>query len=141
LGIKGALDSQYDKAEQLAQMQQKSPEELIRELEKELQTNEPMRKELDKLADNSLENAKASLQKAAETESELAKSLENVTKANEQRGTLNEQMKKLALEASQLGNQEVPGIRMDAANAKADLGKELDRSAQALQQAANNAPK
>lgn len=141
LGIKGALDSQYNKAEQLAQMQQKSPDELIRELEKELATNEPMRKELDKLADASLDSAKASLQKAAQTEDDLAKSLENVTKANEQRGTLGEQMKQLAQQADQLGKNEVPGIRMDAANAKTDLGKELDRSSQALQQAANNAPK
>ncbi len=141
LGIKGALDSQYNKAEQMAQMQQKSPDELIRELEKELATNEPMRKELDKLADTSLDAAKASLQKAAQTETDLAKSLENVTKANEQKNTLGEQMKQLAQQAGQLGNTEVPGIRMDAANAKADLAKELDRSSQALQQAANNAPK
>lgn len=141
LGIKGALDSQYNKAEQLAQMQQKSPEELIRDLEKELATNDVMRKELDKLADTSLEGAKASMQRAAMKEADLSRSLDNVSKANEQRGTLGEQMKQLAQQASQLGNHDVPGIRMDATNANADLAKEIDRSAQALQQAANSAPK
>jgi hypothetical protein len=69
------LDAQYDKAEKLAAMAEKSAADLLKELEGKLAGNPEMQKELNAISKDTLANAKDKLDAAAKTEAEVAKKL------------------------------------------------------------------
>ncbi len=141
LGIKSGLDAEYNKADALAALSQKPPEELLAQLERELAQNEIMRKELATIADGSLGSAQQALQQSAGREQTIANNLNDVAKAQDTKNSLTEQANQLAKTARQLATQDVPAIRMDASASQANAGTELDRAAQALQSVADQTPK
>lgn len=65
-----------DAAERLAEAAQRSPEELMEELERELETNQPMQEELDRLAQRSADVAQRTVGQAAREQRSLGESLE-----------------------------------------------------------------
>lgn len=77
-GVKDQLDAQYAKAEQIAEMTQKSPADLLKELERALPQNPEMRKALSQIAQDALTGAEQKLEKAATSEQKVAKNLEQL---------------------------------------------------------------
>ncbi len=140
LGLKSGLDAEYAKAEKLMDLAEQSPEKILAELERELAQNETMRKELNRIADATLDTAKDTLQQAAGKERNLAKALGEAAKAQEKKNSLPEGVKKLAEAARKLANTDVPAISQEATAAKAGAQAELESAKQALQATANRAP-
>ncbi|MEW6304230.1 MAG: hypothetical protein AB1705_12205, partial [Verrucomicrobiota bacterium] len=140
LGIKSALDAEYKKAENIAEMGEKTPEQMLAELERELARNEPMRRELDSIADQSLEAAQNRLQQAASTERDVARQLAQSAQREQQLKQMAEQARRIREDSKKLAEQEVPAIRMDAAAANADARQQLERAAQSLQSASQRVP-
>ena len=79
LGVKQALDEQYAKADQLAQMAELSPEDLLKKLEAALPTNPQMQQELSQIAKNTLDQAANKLNDATRRESEIAKAVQKLS--------------------------------------------------------------
>lgn len=71
------LKKLYDRANQLSQTKQRSPEETLKQLEEELHRNELMQSELSRIAKDSVSNAKSELRNASALEKELSLELEN----------------------------------------------------------------
>ncbi len=67
----------YDSADQLSSMANRDPATLLRELEKELQQNEPMQRELSQLSQQAAADTIAQLKNAAKEESSIVRDLEN----------------------------------------------------------------
>lgn len=67
----------YDQADRLSEMAKQDPESLMRELEKELQGNEPMQRELSELSKQAAADAVAQLKNAANEEKSIAREIEN----------------------------------------------------------------
>ena len=140
MGIKSGLDSEYTKAETLASMMQKTPEQMLRELEQELARNEVMRKELDNIADNTLDKARNQLQRSASQEQSIGQKLNEAVKAQERKPSMAEKARQIAEDARKMAKQTVPDIRMDASASQSGAQPELDRATEALQSAADKAP-
>jgi hypothetical protein len=83
----------YDQADRLSEMARLDPETLLRELEQELERNEPMRRELSQLSQHAATDAVAQLKNAANEERSIASSIENADVAR--RGTKELQTQKL----------------------------------------------
>jgi hypothetical protein len=71
----------YDRADQLAEMAQRDPEALLRALEKELDSNEPMQRELSQLSQQAANDTIAQLKNAANEERAIARDIENADMA------------------------------------------------------------
>lgn len=111
LGVKEQLDQQYAKAEQMAQMAQQSPQEMIKQLEKALPQNPQMQKELSQISQSTLASAEQKLAQASQQENQIANDLLNPPQQ--------------AMEK--------------AANAAAEAAKQAAQAAEAAKQAANAA--
>jgi hypothetical protein len=74
-GIKDELDQAFAKAEMLAQMAEKSAEELLKELEAKLPVNPEMQTELDRLSKDALALASEELDRAAKAEAMTAEKI------------------------------------------------------------------
>jgi hypothetical protein len=75
LGVKETLDRRYARAEQLANMAEASPQELLRQLEQALPQNPLMQQELDNITQNALTAANQKLAQASHRENEIAQSI------------------------------------------------------------------
>ena len=78
LGIKEQLDQQFARAEQLAQMANASPEELLAQLEKALPQNPQMQQELSAISQNTLKGAEQQLKQATEQENSVAQNVQKM---------------------------------------------------------------
>lgn len=67
----------YDAADQLSSMANRDPAALLQELEKELERNEPMQRELSQLSQQAAADTIAQLKNAAKEESSIVRDLEN----------------------------------------------------------------
>ncbi|MFN9602127.1 MAG: hypothetical protein ACK6A7_01610, partial [Planctomycetota bacterium] len=83
----------YDQADRLSEMARLDPEALLRELEQELERNEPMQRELSQLSQHAATDAVAQLKNAANEERSIASSIENADVAR--RGAKELQTQKL----------------------------------------------
>lgn len=127
MGLKPTLDAEYAKAKALEQLAGLSPQDQLKELEKALQNNKPMRSELSDIAKNALQNAANDLQNQANKENKIA----------QQMGTPAEQAKQIAEAAKKLAQQDVPAAAEKAGqNAK----PEMNSAAQKLDNVAKNIP-
>jgi hypothetical protein len=127
-GIKAAMDAQAARAEQLAQMAQKSPEELLKQLEAALPQNPAMQKELSQIAQDTLGNAQERLAEAARAETDVAQLVAELAaqpkesaaspKAQEQATASVKQAAKEAAEAAQAAR--------DAANEAVQMAKQAE---------------
>ena len=103
-GLKATLDSEYQKAQALAGLENMSPEQQLAALEKALPESKPMQHELSDIAKDALGNAAGQLQKNATQEQQLANNL----------GSPAEQARQIATAAKQLAQQDVPAIAQQA---------------------------
>ncbi len=129
-GVKEQLDAQFAKAEQMAELAQKSPEELLAQLEKALTKNPEMQKELSEISKDTLADAKQQLDQASKQENQVAKDLAKLTaQANP--------------DGSQPTPQQAAAKAQDAAKKSLDAAKNAQKAAdEAVQSAkvANNQP-
>jgi hypothetical protein len=139
LGIKSALDAAYDRAQKLAELGQKTPQEMLAELERELARNEVMQRELDNIAERALENARGMLENSARQEENIARQLGDLNRAQERRQAIQDQGAKISAEARQLAEQKLPPIRRDASVGQSGAEQEVQRAEQSLQSAADRA--
>ncbi len=75
-GNQDELQDRYDSAQQIGEEASSDPRELMEQLERELQQNEPMQQELSEIAARAAEAAQRTLQQAARDEAALNQSLE-----------------------------------------------------------------
>ena len=163
-GVKDQLDAQFAKAEQLAELAQKSPEDMLKELEQALPQNPEMRKALSQIAQDTLKGAEQKLEKASQTEQQVAKNLEqlvtnpalanatnlqqaakNAQEAAKQAAAAAENARQQADEAVQqakkAGNQQAADqartARAEATQAKENAQQAANAAEQAAQQSAN----
>ena len=80
LGIKQELDDQFAHAQMIAEMAQKNPEQLLKELEAKLAQNPEMQKELSDISKDALANAEKKLDQAAKQEAAVASQVEAQSK-------------------------------------------------------------
>ena len=144
-GDNQALEEQYEKAEALADNQQKSIDEQIADLEKALAKDQVMQKELAQIAENTAQEATEQLKQAARKEQEIDQKLDQ--QANNQ-GAQQHEMKQQApqqMQNQQNAQQAANDLERSAKhqerlqnNAQLDQAKEL---AEKAQQAAENMAK
>ena len=152
LGIKEQLDAQFAKAEQLAQMAQKTPEELLAQLERALPKNPLMQQELSSISQAALAEAERKLDQASKQENQVAENLQRSVQ-QEQQGPPPQAAAK-AQEAAKQAAQAAEAAKVAANNAvqaakkvgnekattEARLARqEATEAAQAAQQAAQSA--
>ena len=128
-GVKDLLDAQFAKAEQLAEMSQKTPEEMLKQLEAALPTNPEMRKALSQIAQDTLAGAEQKLEKASQTEQQVAKNLEQLVANPEMANATN--LPQAAKNAQETAKQAVAA----AENAR----KQADEAVQQAKKAGNQA--
>jgi hypothetical protein len=78
LGVKDALDQRYAQAEQLAQLAQSTPQQMLEQLEKALPQNPLMQQELSGIAKDTLKSASDRLNDASRREAEISKQIEKL---------------------------------------------------------------
>lgn len=71
------LEQRYDSASEMADAAKQDPRELLRQLEEELQRNEPMQNELSEIAEDIVGEVAENLKQAAKDEDELQRRLES----------------------------------------------------------------
>lgn len=139
-GLKSVLDSEYQKAQALEALADKSQEVQLAELEKALQANDAMRRELGDIAKDTLGEAAAAMQEAGEKEQKIATDIGNAIKPEQQQGSAAEQAKRIAEQAQKLAREEVPAVAKQSEKAGINNKPELDRAGEALSKAANEMP-
>ncbi len=138
LGIKAELDEQLAHAQMLAEMAQKNPEQLLKELEAKLPENPQMQKELSDITKDALANAEQKLDQAAKKEDSIAKQLETASSPTETAA----QAAKQAQEAAQAAHEAAKNAEKQAGDAKNDAAKNLaDQAAESAKDAAKEAGK
>ena len=106
--------------EQLSALGELSPQALLEQLERELQRNRPMRRELDDITRQTLQQAQLDLRRDAQAERDTAERLEladaQTVKAND---PLVEQLKRIAERSRELADKEIPTLAKDGRPATA----------------------
>ena len=109
-----SLDAMQQSLEQLAALGELSPQALLEQLERELQRNRPMRRELDDITRQTLQQAQLDLRRDAQAERDAAERLEladaQTVKAND---PLVEQLKRIAERSRELADKEIPTLAKD----------------------------
>ncbi len=132
-GVKEQLDAQFAKAEQMAELAQKSPEELLAQLEKALAKSPAMQKELSEISKNTLADAQKQLDQASRQENQVAQDLAKMTAqatAPNAPQTQTPQTAKQAVEKAQQAAKQ----SLDAAK---NAQKQADEAVQAAKAASN----
>lgn len=140
LGIDQGLDEQYEQMEQLSEMAQLSPRELLQRLEQELAQNRSVQRELSDVSRNTLEQARSQLEHAAATERQQADRLQQAEQLREQMETqLAQQLQQMRQAAKELAQRDLPKAAQTAE--VAGLQPQRDVIEQARQRAAEVARK
>ncbi|MEO2011887.1 MAG: hypothetical protein ABGX22_24680 [Pirellulaceae bacterium] len=136
-GQQNPLDEQYAAAEDLARLANQNPQDLLRELEAELQNNPAMKEALSRISKDTLEQAKNSLEDAAQQDDALQRAIERSDPAFQaKKKELVEELKKLTQEAANVANTLVAQANSAAAQAKVP---ETQKQLAAVQQELENA--
>jgi hypothetical protein len=153
LGIKEELDAQQAHAKMLAEMAQKDPAALLKELEAKLPENPAMQKELSTISKDALADAEQKLADARGRENNVAKQLEMQAKLDDgamqkaQQGAAEaakqaQQAAEAAKQAAQSAEQQAKAAQNPNAEKQAQqAGAEAEKAAQSAQQAAEAAEK
>ncbi|MEQ1852406.1 MAG: hypothetical protein ABMA01_12540, partial [Chthoniobacteraceae bacterium] len=148
LGIKEELDQQQSDAKMLAELAQKSAEELLKELEAKLPENPVMQKELSAISKDALAAAEQKLAEASKTESRVARELGEQAKQNPQdtakqaSAAAKEAMAaaQAAQKAAESAKEQAKAAANQPAEQQADnAAKQAAAAAQAAEQAAQSA--
>ncbi len=140
LGTRAAQDERYGQMERLQRLAGLPPEELQRELAKELQRNPAMRAELGRMSRDAVAEARQRLQEAAEVERTLARQLERAANPALETGELWEQLLKLVTAMRRTVAEEIPPVQADAEKLLLPVKDEFERGAKAIAEAADKAP-
>jgi hypothetical protein len=153
LGIKDELDAQQAHAKMLAEMAQKDPAALLKELEAKLPENPAMQKELSAISKDALADAEQKLADARGREENVAKQLDMQAKLDD--GAM-QKAQQGAAEAAKQAQQAAEAAKRAAQNAEQQAkaaqnpnvekqaqraGGEADKAAQSARQAAEAAEK
>ncbi|MBN2136828.1 MAG: hypothetical protein JW720_03395 [Sedimentisphaerales bacterium] len=146
------LDSRYDRLDELARMAQESPDQLRKLLEKELIQNQPMQDELDRIADNTIQQAAAGLQEMTNREGHISERLEKIAERQDRENPIlapitnkaNELAKKaqeLAARAENLADHKVADAARKSNEVGAKAQQQFDSAKDSLKQGAQQIPK
>lgn len=141
LGIARQMDQRFDQAEELAEMAEQNPKDLLQQLEEQLAQNPAMQEALSEISQNAVQEARNALQDAAEQEKEFQRRNENSDETfRQQKKALTEDLKELGQDAAKLSQQLVDQARSAASQAKTpDAQEKLKDTQQKLRSAANEA--
>lgn len=143
------IEEQFAQAERLAELAQLAPQQLIEELEKELDQNQAMQRELSDLSQDTVEHAEKQLEDAVNKEKELIEELEKENKdLQKKKEELAKQLKELAKDAQKLAEQKIDQIQKLAEEAgekltaqeTENLNNSLKEEAEQTEQTANQKP-
>jgi hypothetical protein len=132
LGIKQELDAQYKRMERLSELAELSDADRLADLEKQLEKDRNMQRELDRISDDLADSAKQRLEDAARDEGALADQLE---KADENQQDRDKALEKLAEDARKLEKESVAPLADKAQKAAPEARPELNEAKEALEQA------
>jgi len=134
LGIKESLDQQYNKAAELAQMSQQTPESLLKQLEEALPKNPVMQQELSSISQNTLAEAQQQISAAAEQEKQVAKNVDQLAQ-QQQQGNAPQNAQQAAMNAEKAAEmaKEAAESARDAANDAVQSAKQANNSTAADQ--------
>lgn len=142
LGIKAELDEQFAHAQMLAEMAQKNPEQLLKELEAKLPENPLMQKELSDISKDALANAEQKLDQAAKKENEIAAKVSDQAKGNPPPAETAAQAAKQAQHAAEAAYEAAKNAEKQADAANNDAAEKLaDQAAESAKDAAKEAAK
>ncbi len=153
LGIKEQLDAQQAHAQMLAEMAEKDPQQLLKELEAKLPENPAMQKELSAISKNALVDAEERLADARNREDNVAKQLdaqarqENAAVQQANQGAVEaakqaQQAAQMAKQAAENAEQQAKAAgNADAEKQAAQAKNEAAKAAQSAQQASDAAEK
>ena len=143
-GVKAQLDAQFARAEELAQMAQQSPEELLKQLEQALPRNPEMRKELSQISQDALTAAQERLAQAARSEQQITEDLQQL--AAQPEGALPKSVQEAARQAvaaaeaaRQAADEAVQMAKQSQNPAAADQARQARRAATEARQNAEQA--
>jgi len=141
MGLKATLDAEYAKAQALEQLAGLSPLDQLKELEKALQNNQPMRAELSDIARHTLERAAADLQRAADNERSIAQQTPAPSSAAAQQPRIEQTVRDAGNDVARAGRHEHRLGRQDLGREMEQLGQHIENQtgrevAQAAQQMA-----
>ena len=141
LGIARQMDQRFEQAQELAEMAQQNPEDLLQELEQELAQNPAMQQALSEISQNTIQEARNALQDAAQQEQELQRANElSDEQFQEQKKQLAEDLRELGQDAAELSQQLVNQAKSAASQAKTpEAQKKFEETQQKLNEAANAA--
>ena len=141
MGLARQMDQRYEDAEELSEMAQQNPEELLQELEAELAQNPAMREALSQISENAVQEARNALEDAAKREREIQRANERSDKELQQKKReLANELKQLGNDAAQLSQQLVAQARSAASQAKSpEAQQKFEQTQQKLNEAANEA--
>ncbi len=140
-GIARQMDQKFEPSEQLAEMAQQNPDDLLKQLEQELQNNPAMQEALSEISKNTVEEARNALQDAAQREQEIQRANERSDEEFQQKKKeLANNLKELGREAQKLSRQLVAQANSAASQAKAsEAQQKFAETQQKLNEAANTA--
>ena len=140
-GVENQLDQNFQEAEELAQMSQQNPQDLMKELEAELQKNPAMQEKLSEIAKNTLEDAKNALSDAAQRENSIQRANEQSDAETRKKKTeLASELREAGAEAAKLSRELVRNANQAAAQGKTpEAQKPLAEAQQELNEVAAEA--
>ncbi len=130
-----------ERLDKLAQLAEKTPQELLAELERELKRNRPMQRELDEVTRDILESARSDLSADAQKQRDLADRIEmsDAKMANASDPML-KQLQEIAQQARELAEKQIPAIAKDGRAATSSrMDEPLNQAAGALRNSAKQA--
>jgi len=131
-----AIEQDYEKVDELAALQQMTPEQLMQYLEQQLGQNEFMQEELDRIVDDTLQQSRTDLENMVSSEKNISDKLENIAAEQqpsefaEQLKDLNNQANQLAGEAKKLADNDIEKARNQAKQADVKEADPLIEKAQ-----------
>ena len=124
LEVKNEIE-EHEQAERLADLAQLAPEKLLAALEKELEKNDPMKRELSDLAQDTVEQAKEQLQETLSQEKEFSKKMEDLDPSiSKQKENLAKELTELAKKSSALAKEKIDPVHEQAHQAKAETSSQ-----------------
>lgn len=141
LGIARQMEQRFEGAEQLAEMANQSTDELLSELEEELQRNPAMQQALSEIAQDTLQEARNSLEYAANDDQEIQRANERADAQFQlKKRELAEDLRQMGAEAARLSRELVAQANQAASQGKSpEAQQKLAETQQKLNAAAEKA--
>jgi len=137
LGIDQQLDEQYEQMERLAELAQADDAQRLEELEEMLQDDPAMQRELDRLADEAVDQAREDLEDAQRQEGEVADELaQQEGQQDEQGDATQEQLEALAERARELERDALRPLDRQAERGAPEARDDVQEAQESLQEAA-----